>query len=303
MVDRHMKQVTLLDGSVGQELVLRSGKKPRAIWSTEVLLEKPEQVAEIHAEYFHAGASIATTNTYPVLRDRLESEGLEGQLETLWDRALKAAREARDNNGWGRVAGSIGPLVASYRPDECPPAKEAEVEYEEIVEALGQAADLLLIETMSSVDQADGAMRAANKASLPVWLAVTVDDFDGRVMRSGEPLSALIPLLERHRPSALLINCSRPEAVTTGLDIISGFGLPFGAYANGFTEISHGFVTSTPTVDKLKRRLDLDVKKYGEFAMDWIAKGASIVGGCCEIGPPYIKELAKRIRAAGHEIV
>ena len=53
-----MRQVTLLDGSIGQELVVRAGKKPRAIWSTEVLLEQPELVRQVHTEYFRAGAGV-----------------------------------------------------------------------------------------------------------------------------------------------------------------------------------------------------------------------------------------------------
>ena len=60
-----MRKIALLDGSIGQELVLRSKKKPTPLWSTEVLLENPELVRAIHSEYFLSGATIATTNTYP----------------------------------------------------------------------------------------------------------------------------------------------------------------------------------------------------------------------------------------------
>ncbi|MDA9612158.1 homocysteine S-methyltransferase family protein, partial [OM182 bacterium] len=174
-----MTRVTLLDGSIGQELVKRSGDPATAFWSTTVMLDKPDLVAEVHADYFRSGATVATTNTYTALRERLATGGLEGRLTELWDTALDAARDARDANGFGRVAGSVGPLFASYRPDICPPAEEAAMLYAEVVEALSLRADLLLIETMSSIEQAEGAMRAAKKASLPVWLSFSVDDFDG----------------------------------------------------------------------------------------------------------------------------
>lgn len=298
-----MRQVTLLDGSIGQELVVRAGKEPRAIWSTEVLLEQPELVRQVHTEYFRAGASMATTNTYPVLRDRLQAEGLIDQLESLWATAVAVAGAARDAHGEGRVAGAIGPLVASYRPDACPPAARAAELYADIVAALAPGVDLLLIETMCSAEQAEGAMRAANKAALPVWLAVSVDDFDGTKLRSGEPLTALMPVLQRHAPAALLINCSRPEAVTVGLDIIRSFGIPFGAYANGFKKITDAFIKQSATVDNLDQRRDLDPQAYAEFAMTWLQQGASIVGGCCEIGPAHIAELARQIRALDYQIV
>ena len=298
-----MRQITLLDGSVGQELVVRAGREPTPMWSTQVLIEQPELVGEVHAEYFRAGATLATTNTYPVLRDRLEAEGLDDRLEALWATAAEVACNARDVHGSGRVAGAIGPLVGSYRPEACPPPEQAELLYADIVAALAPAVDLLLIETMSSVAQAEGALRAANKAALPVWLAISVDDVDGTRLRSGEPLPALAPVLQRYAPAALLINCSLPEAVTVGLDIVATFGLPFGAYANGFTQITEAFVNGPQTVDKLDQRRDLDPLAYARFAMQWLDQGASIVGGCCEIGPAHIAELARQISGQGYEII
>ena len=298
-----MSEITLLDGSIGQELVKRAGTAPTPLWSTTVMIDQPEILRDVHAEYFNVGASVATTNTYPVLHDRLVRAGLQDQIETLWTQAVKSARSARDAHGSGRIAGSIGPLIASYRPDICPSAAEAEELYRDVVAALSPHVDVLLIETMSSVDQADGALRAAMKSGLPVWLAVSVEDFDGSKLRSGENLADLAPVLNRFDTDAILINCSRPEAVSTAVDIAAQFGRPFGAYANGFTKIAQGFLKDAPTVDALQERSDLSPAAYADFAMGWIDQGASIVGGCCEVGPGHIAELAARIKAAGHHIV
>lgn len=298
-----MSEITLLDGSIGQELVKRAGKAPTPLWSTTVMIDQPDILRDVHAEYFNVGASVATTNTYPVLHDRLVRAGLQDQIETLWAQAVKSAQSARNAHGSGRIAGSIGPLIASYRPDICPSAAEAEELYRDIVDALAPHVDLLLIETMSSVDQADGALRAAMKSGRPVWIAVSVEDFDGSKLRSGENLADLAPVLNRHDTDAILINCSRPEAVSTAVDIVAQFGRPFGAYANGFTKIAQGFLKDAPTVDALQERSDLSPAAYADFAMGWIDQGATIVGGCCEVGPDHIAELAARIKAAGHHIV
>lgn len=298
-----MSEITLLDGSIGQELVKRAGKAPTPLWSTTVMIDQPDILRDVHAEYFNVGASVATTNTYPVLHDRLVRAGLQDQIETLWAQAVKSAQSARNAHGSGRIAGSIGPLIASYRPDICPSAAEAEELYRDIVDALAPHVDLLLIETMSSVDQADGALRAAMKSGRPVWIAVSVEDFDGSKLRSGENLADLAPVLNRHDTDAILINCSRPEAVSTAVDIVAQFGRPFGAYANGFTKIAQGFLKDAPTVDALQERSDLSPAAYADFAMGWIDQGATIVGGCCEVGPDHIAELAARIEAAGHHIV
>ena len=298
-----MTDITLIDGSIGQELVKRSGDRATPLWSTQVMMDHPQIVRDVHDAYFAAGATVATTNTYAVLRDRLVRVGLEDQVGHLADVAVGAAIAARDAHGAGRVAGAVGPLVQSYRPDLCPPAEEAAAIYAEPVAAIAPRVDLLLFETMCSVDQARGACLAAQAEGVPLWLAVSVMDEDGTRLRSGEPLSALAPLLAEMPPAAILLNCSPPEAITQGLPHIAGFGLPFGAYANGFTRISEGFLGAAPTVDALEQRGDLTPAAYAATAMGWIDAGATIVGGCCEIGPDHIAELARRIREAGHEIV
>lgn len=299
-----MTQITLLDGSIGQELVKRSGDRATPLWSTSVMIDHPDLVRQVHDAYFAAGATVATTNTYAVLRDRLKRlAALEGKVEELTDTAVNAALAARDAHGSGRVAGALGPLIASYRPDICPPAAEAEMMYEEPVRLMAPHVDILLIETMSSVDQAEGALRAATKSDKPVWLSVSVDDEDGTRLRSREPVADLAPVVAKYSPDAVLVNCSRPEAVGAALDIIAGFGKPFGAYANGFTRISEGFLTDAPTVDALEQRTDLDPVAYADFAMGWVGQGATIVGGCCEVGPDHIAELARQLIAAGHDVI
>ncbi len=298
-----MTDITLLDGSIGQELVKRSGDKPTPLWSTQVMLDHPGLVQAVHDAYFSAGATVATTNTYCVLPDRLVGTALEEHFAALACAAVDAACAARDAHGAGRVAGALGPLMATYRPDLCPPAEEAERLYAQPVAQLLGRIDLFLIESMASVDQADGALRATCGLGLPVWLSITVMDDDGTRLRSGEPVGALAPLVERHQPDAVLVNCSRPEAIAAALDILSGFGRPFGAYANGFTGITEGFLDEKPTVDALQARTDLSPAAYADFAMGWVDQGATIVGGCCEVGPDHIAELAARLRAADHRII
>ena len=101
-----MKDITLLDGSIGQELVKRAGKKPTAMWSTAVLIDQPNLVRDVHNDYFSAGASVATTNTYPVLKDRLEREGLADQIETKKESAEQTAFATHKAKEEDRVAGT-----------------------------------------------------------------------------------------------------------------------------------------------------------------------------------------------------
>ena len=297
-----MTDITLLDGSIGQEIVKRSGSRATPLWSTSVMMEQPDVVRAVHLDYFNRGATIATTNSYAVWPDRLERVGLADEHLRLLDTAAAEAVAARATHGSGRIAASLGPLGASYRPDIAVPLDEAATAYRINMERLAPSADLFLIETVSSLHAARGALMGCTGADKPVWLAVTVDDDDGTKLRSGESVSNLAQLVKDFAPAALLVNCSRPEAIAAALDLIAPMGLPFGAYANGFTRISEGFLKAAPTVDALEQRKDLGPKDYAQFAMHWIAQGATIVGGCCEVGPDHIAELATQLKAAGHTI-
>ena len=298
-----MADITLLDGGMGQELLARTGDAPTPLWATQVMIDHPDVVCAIHGDYFAAGATVATTNSYAIHHDRLCSFGRDEMFTDLHHKALEQAETARARHGSGRIAGSLGPLVASYRPDLCPPVEEAAAKYAEIARLQAPHVDLYLCETMSSVMQAEGALRGAAAGGKSVWLSVTVDDGDGSRLRSGEPVADLAPLVALYRPAAVLVNCSVPEAMAAALAVLATFGKPFGAYANGFTHITEAFKQTAPTVDALQARSDLTPERYAAFALGWVGQGATIVGGCCEVGPAHIAHLAAALRAAGHRIV
>lgn len=293
--------VTLLDGGMGQELIHRAGDRPTPLWSTQVMMDRPGLVQQVHADYFAAGADIATTNSYAIHRDRLRHDGLEHLFAPLHETALAEASAAREAHGRGRIAGSIGPLVGSYRPDLHPKPEAAIPLYAEIAGLLSAGIDLILFESVASLMHAQTALAGAAEAATgkPVWLSVTLDDTDGRKLRSGEAVADLLPILADGGAGAVLANCSIPEAMPRALEIFAGGDLPFGAYANGFTKITQEFLADRPTVDTLSARTDLGPAIYADHVMGWVDQGATIVGGCCEVGPAHIAEISRRLHAAG----
>lgn len=290
----------LLDGSMGQELITRSGDTPTSLWSTQVMIDHPDIVRDIHSDYFNAGAIIATSNTYAIHRDRLKRHDQESRLRELHEQALGLANRARDAHGSGYVAGSMGPLMASYRPDLAPPAEQAADAYAEVSQIQANHVDFFILETMASLDQARGAVMGASVPNKPIWLAVTVDDHDGTLLRSGERLTDLPNALEGLPVQAILINCSFPEAVTQAIPLLTN-DVPVGGYANGFTEISEAFAVPGQVVTDLDSRTDLGPQAYADHAMRWIDDGASIIGGCCEIGPAHIEKIRDMLDAEGIE--
>jgi S-methylmethionine-dependent homocysteine/selenocysteine methylase len=297
-----MAEITLLDGGMGQELVHRAGDKPTPLWSTQIMLDHPGLVTAVHADFFAAGATIATTNSYAIHHDRLTNTPVEGAFTALHQSALLEARAARRAHGSGRIAGAIGPLRASYRPDLHPGSQEAVPLFAEVAALLAPSCDLLICETVASVAHARDILAACVPTGKPVWLAVTVDDRDGTKLRSGEPVADVVAVAEQGA-SALLINCSAPEAIPAALSAIAHTTLPYGAYANGFEQITADFLEIKPTVDSLSARRDITPELYADHALAWIDAGATIVGGCCEVGPAHIAEIARRLRDAGHTIV
>jgi homocysteine S-methyltransferase len=303
-----MSAITLLDGSIGQELVKRSGDRATPLWSTQVMIDHPELVEAVHAAYFAAGATVASTNTYAVLRDRLVRAGLQDQVDTLLAAALNAARAARDAHGAGRIAAALGPVGATYRPDLVVTVEDAAALYAPSLAALDSGVDLWLLETVASINHAQTALAAVKaKTGKPVWLSITLSDDQAGCLRSGEAVTEFTHFVSslpaKDRPNAVLINCCRPEQVAGALPALATTGLPFGAYANGFTRISVDFLKEAPTVDALEARTDLTPEAYADFVLSWVNAGATIVGGCCEVGPDHIAEVARRLRAAGHTIV
>ncbi len=289
----------ILDGSIGQELLKRTEATPTGLWSTQVMRDHPEAVRDIHTDYFRAGALIATTNTYAIHRDRLAPVGVEDQFQALHHLALTLANEARDAFGSGHVAGSLGPLVASYRPDLSPPPDVAAEAYAEIAKLHAPYVDLILLETMTSLDMVKGALMGASSAGKPVWLAISVDDADGTKLRSGEPVADLASAIEDHKPAAILVNCSQPEAVTQAL-IHLPRSFPIGGYANGFTKITDEIARPGGTVTDLASRDDLGPEAYAAYALRWADDGATILGGCCEVGPAHISELCRTVDVNGY---
>lgn len=294
-------KVVLLDGGVGQELHRRSRRPSAPLWSTQVMIDEPELVETVHLEFIEAGARVITLNSYSATPHRLVRAGRSGMFEALQDAALRAAHAARDRSGRDiRIAGCLPPLTASYRPDLTPPEEVCLADYRRVVAAQADRVDLFLCETLATVREACLATQAARESGKMVWTALTVDDADGTVLRSGEPVADGAHAAVDAGAAAVLVNCSIPEAIAQALPALAGIGSPLGAYANGFVSVEA--LQPGGPVDVLEARGDLDPAAYAQHALAWAAAGATILGGCCEIGPAHIAELARQLDLEGYEI-
>ncbi len=300
-----MAGIVLMDGGTSLELLARSANKAPRLWSAEYLLSEPELVRAVHGDYIAAGATVVTTNTYSASFTRMAMVMEQARVPELQRIACELAMSARDRAGQRgagvAIAGCLPPLNGTYRPDRVRDFASNRDEYERLAELQAPHVDLFLCETMSTAEEARAAVAAVAPFGKPVWVAWSLGD-DGPALRSGESVATARAALEGLPVAAVLANCCPPESISRAMPELVASGLPAGGYANGFVRIPGTFLPGR-TREQLATRTDLGPEAYAGFAMGWIAVGARIVGGCCEVGPGHVARLRDEIGAAGHDIV
>jgi S-methylmethionine-dependent homocysteine/selenocysteine methylase len=292
-------EVVVLDGAIGTEIL-----RHQVTWADHQLQSRPEVVRSVHASYLAAGADVISTNTFQLSRrsfaqhfkdvEHMRHIGAPG-LETRWEDLLRAgvrladkAREAAGLRDHVAVAGAMTTLEWCFRPDLAPASQVADAEYREIAEVFAAAGcDLLLIETVNSVGEAVAAAQAARGVGLPYWVAFVPNEAGD--LFSGETMAQACAALEPLRPDALLVNCAPPADIEAGLRaLVRHSRVPVGAYPHigRFDPPEWLFSNEYPPA------------RYLEFAREWVASGAQIVGGCCGTTPDHIALLASRLRRA-----
>ena len=152
----------------------------------------------------------------------------------------------------------------------------------------------LLQKTMSCAREARNAVTAAVNCGggRPVYVAWSLNESPGCGLRSGESIADAVGAISHLPIAAYMFNCSTPEAITVALDgLLHQVDLPVGAYPNRL-HIPEGW-TLDNTVQTGVR--ELSPSEFAAFGRQWAAAGASLVGGCCGIGPEHIAALAAEL--------
>jgi homocysteine S-methyltransferase len=265
----------------------------------ELNLTQPELVRAIHQEYLQAGAEVVETNTFGANAFRLEHFGLHDKVRDINIAGVKLARsgvnEIRDKqSAEAFVAGAIGPLGVRLEPLGKVGLDEARAAFAEQIAALteggpGVGVDLLSIETMTSIVEAEQAVAAAREVApnIPVIVMVTVDE-DGNCLDGTSAETATIRLTAT---GADAIGCNCSSGPVTVLSVIERMRplttLPLAAMPNaGIPRAVEGrtiYMTSPEYMASFTRKL--------------IKAGATIVGGCCGTTPSYTRAMKSALRA------
>ncbi|MEG9437507.1 bifunctional homocysteine S-methyltransferase/methylenetetrahydrofolate reductase [Edaphobacter sp. HDX4] len=287
----------LCDGAMGTMLYARGVFINKSY--DELNLSQPELVREVHVEYLQAGAEVIETNTFGANAFRLEHFGLRDKVREINLAGVRLAREAvnqiRDKQATQAfVAGAIGPLGIRLEPLGKVGLDEAREAFAEQITALieggpGVGVDLLSIETMTSLTEAEQAVAAARAIApgIPVIVMVTVDE-EGNCL-DGASAETAARRLTATGADAIGCNCSAGPA--TVLSVIERMrpltDLPLAAMPNaGIPRAVEG------------RTIYLTSPEYmASFTRKLVKAGASLVGGCCGTTPSYTRAMRSALRA------
>lgn len=283
-----MRPVALLDGGLGQEIYRRARDVSSPLWSVAVMLEQPEVVTSVHEDFIRAGARTLSFNTYAATPTRLREQGMLDRLEAIHQQAFNVLNKAIEAAGVDvDISGCLGPLVGSYQVQPDRSFDDLKAEYGTLVR-LQSRADVFLIETMTNILEARAACAAAQASGKPYGVAFRLED-NGR-LKSGESLSEAVAAVAAYTPTAVMLNCCDPELVTDAMPELVGLYPFVGGYANAFKSVES--MARGGSVDALEARPDVSPDTYTEEVRRWLADGARVVGGCCEITPAHIRHLA-----------
>lgn len=282
--------VVLLDGGLSNQLEAQGCDLSGGLWSARLLAEAPAEIEAAHAAYVRAGARVLITSSYQASFEGFGGRGWGwGEAPRLFRRSVQLARSAArattSDPVW--VAGSVGPYGAvradggEYRGRYGLSVRELAAFHRPRVEALVEGEpDVLALETVPDVDEAEALLRAVDGCGVPVWLSYTVA---GGLTRAGQPLADAFALAAGNgQVIAVGVNCCAAHDVQPGVETASRVtgGKPVVAYPNsgeGWDAARHHW-TGAPTFAPA-------------LARGWAEAGARLVGGCCRVGPGDIAEL------------
>jgi homocysteine S-methyltransferase len=265
----------------------------------ELNLTQPELVRSVHEEYLQAGSEIIETNTFGANSFRLQRFGLQDQARAISQAGARLAREAvaqlaDKQAGSAFVAGSVGPLGIRLEPLGKIALEEARAAFAEQVEGLiaggpGVGVDLLVVETMPAINEAEQAIYAAKQVApdVPLLAMVTVDEEADCL--DGTPADVAAGRLAAAGADGIGVNCSTgPATVLTAIERMRAVtDLPLVAMPNaGMPRNVDG------------RNIYLCSPEYmASFARKFVRAGVQFIGGCCGTTPNHIRAMKSAIRA------
>ncbi len=276
----------LFDGGIGTELMKRglgSGEPPE-LWN----LEHPGQVIDVHRAYIEAGAQVIGTNTFGANAVRLRTTGEKVSAGDLINAGCGLATEAAV--GRALVMGTLGPLGENVEPYGPITIGEARDAFSEAVETMMSCGvDMLLIETMTTVDEAQIALRQAMMAGVSL-VAVSMNFSgtpEGPRTASGESPADVARELQHTGAHIIGSNCGDSLQTMTSVarELSSVATVPVLIQANAGMPVTRPEGLQYPETPV----------SFAAFVRSISDMGIRLIGGCCGTTPEYIRQARKML--------
>ena len=280
------------DGATGtflQQHGLEPGGCPE-----EFNASRPEVVREMARRYFDAGSDMALTNSFG---GSVFMQKKYGYGERVAEFNRLAAEHARSQAPPGRfVVGSVGPTGEFLEP--LGPVSESEMydAFAEQVTALADGgADAVVVETMTAVEEAALAVRAARENTGLVVMATMVFDKGPRgffTMMGVTPERA-VQSMQDAGAHVIGSNCGN------GIDNMVDIARRMRAETDGFLLVHSN--AGIPAMRGGEIIYPESPEYMAERFKELAGLGVNIIGGCCGTGPEHIRALVSAVRKLGRE--
>lgn len=288
LLDDIKSRVLLSDGAWGtllQAKGLKPGECPE-MWN----LSHREEVLGIARSYTEAGCDLVETNSFGANRIKLASYGLADKTDEINRVAAEISREAAGNNRY--VAGSVGPTGKIMLMGDISEPELYDVFRQQSAALEKGGADIIIIETMSAIDEASIAVRAARENTGCIVIATMTfsktPKGDYRTMMGVSP-EGMAVAMKNAGAHVIGSNCGNGIEQMTGIVIAIrkvNTEIPVIIQANaGLPELADGktFYRESPEI-------------MASYVEELINAGTNIIGGCCGTTPDHIKAIANKIR-------
>lgn len=269
-----------LDGATGSNLQKRG--MPAGVCPEQWILEHRETMIALQREFIEAGSQIVYAPTFTANRIKLKEYGLEGRIAQMNHDLVTLSREAAGGRAY--VAGDLTMTGEQLSTMGTLDFEELVEVYKEQIRYLNEAgADLLVIETMMSLQETRAAVIAAKETCDLAVMATLTFEADGRTLFGTDAATAAV-VLESLGVAAVGTNCSTgpDKMVETVRRMAEVTSIPIIAKPNA----------GLPSLDGAGNTVyDMEAGEFGRHMRDIIMAGASIVGGCCGTTPDYIRAL------------
>ncbi len=296
LLDQLQQRPLLCDGAMGTLLYARG--VPYEQCFDALNLTQPELIQSIHREYISAGAQIIETNTFGANRAKLEAHNLEERVREINFRAVRLAREAREESGQPVfIAGAVGPSGQPLQAPDEHRLSEVRAIFREQIEALLEAgADLLILETFSSLAELRQAILAAQEVGgLPIVAQMSFYE-DGHTI-SGQSAARVAAVLNDLSVDVMGANCSVGPAAT--LDVLQEIIAAIQQTSDTTQTTPHLFSAQPnaglPTRIGNRFFYVATPDYFADYALRFAKAGVQLIGGCCGTTPRHIAAMRKAL--------